>query len=361
MFTDQRPYRFHIELTDKCNAGCPMCSRTDEMNRCRVDKSVVKKVELSLDDIRQSFTPDFCQNVEEVDLCGTYGDPIAASQCLEVCEYFADQNVNIVLSTNGGLRTPDWWTRLGHAFCKTRSKVELHVDGLGDVNGLYRINTSFDKIMENIKAYLATGAAAEWNFILFKHNEHQVVGARELSRSMGFKRFVLIDTVRFDASGKFKYQMPDGTFRYLEPSGKTAADFVSAQPAPAAVAEKKSSQQTDRNILPASLSAAAATPGEQDRALNGINCKAEIRNRAYIDAFGDVSACCWISRSAQETELKAKSDLGAQAYNIRQHSMRDILGAEPFHSLYRLDWLAGANKICRRKCGDMKRNQRTAL
>ncbi len=360
MFTDQRPYRFHIELTDKCNAGCPMCSRTDEMNRCRADKSVVKKVELSLDDIRQSFTPAFCQNVEEVDLCGTYGDPIAASQLLEVCEYFADQNVNIVLSTNGGLRTPDWWTRLGHAFCKTRSKVELHVDGLGDVNALYRINTNFEKIMENIKAYLATGAAAEWNFILFKHNEHQVIEARELSRSMGFNRFVLIDTVRFDASGKFKYQMPDGTFRFLEPSGKTAADFVSAQPAPAVAALIPDGRQSDDTAKrAASLSAAA--PSRLDRAVNGINCKAQIRNRAYIDAFGDVSACCWISRSLQETELKAQSGLGPKAYNIREHSMRDILKAEPFHSLYRQDWQAGANKICRRKCGDMKRNQRTAL
>ena len=25
MFTPDRPYIFHIELTDKCNAGCPMC------------------------------------------------------------------------------------------------------------------------------------------------------------------------------------------------------------------------------------------------------------------------------------------------------------------------------------------------
>ena len=41
MFTSDRPYIFHIELTDKCNAGCPMCPRTDQMNFCKADRSKV--------------------------------------------------------------------------------------------------------------------------------------------------------------------------------------------------------------------------------------------------------------------------------------------------------------------------------
>ena len=71
MFDPSRPYSFHIELTDKCNAGCPMCPRTDAMNFCKPDRSKVFNVELGLADFREHFTDEFCARTEEI----VFGDP----------------------------------------------------------------------------------------------------------------------------------------------------------------------------------------------------------------------------------------------------------------------------------------------
>ncbi|MEL6196256.1 MAG: hypothetical protein AAFT19_00280, partial [Pseudomonadota bacterium] len=104
MFTVERPYIFHIELTDKCNAGCPMCPRTDAMNFCKPDRSVVANVELGLGDFRTHFTDAFCARTEEIVFGGAYGDPLAGSELLEITDHLTARGVRLAISTNGGLR-----------------------------------------------------------------------------------------------------------------------------------------------------------------------------------------------------------------------------------------------------------------
>ena len=152
MFTRAHPYIFHIELTDKCNAGCPMCPRTDAMNFCKPDRKKVFNVELSLDDFKQHFSDEFCAGTEEIVFGGAYGDPLAASQLLEIADHLTARGVRLAVSTNGSLRKPEWWRRLGEMMKRTGSRLELHIDGLADTNPLYRVKTDFAKIIENAEA-----------------------------------------------------------------------------------------------------------------------------------------------------------------------------------------------------------------
>ncbi len=216
MFSNERQYLFHLELTDKCNAACPMCERTLHNQNCKADRSKVRNMELDLEIIMQNFPPSFCAQIRKMDFCGGLGDPPAARECLEICEYFTDHGVKVVMSTNGGSRSTHWWKRLGTAFSRNPSLVEFHIDGLKDTNHLYRVNTRFDRIIDNARAYLGAGGNAEWHFILFKHNQHQVEEALAVSRKMGFRSFTLIDTVRFGRNEAFSYQMPNGEVRNLE-------------------------------------------------------------------------------------------------------------------------------------------------
>ena len=341
MFSTERPYRFHIELTDKCNAACPMCPRTDHMNSCKTDYSKVQKIELSLADFEQHFNDAFCRHVEEVELGGGLGDALAASQCLEICEHLISRDVRVLISTNGSLRSTAWWEELGRLFRRNDSFVELHVDGLRDTNGLYRVNTNFDKIMENARAYLATGAVAEWHYILFKHNEHQAAEAARQSREMGFRKFVLIDTIRFGSKAHFDYQMPNGEWRSLEPPSYRSNDF----------ATRFGREASDDSPNP-------VTPVEK---INGIACKSKTQNRAYINTEGYVSACCWMSGSSGELHLTSLAGKDREAFNIRNRDLADILQDEPFNSIYLKAWLDGSSATCKRKCGDMIRNTRLAV
>ncbi|MCG8598469.1 MAG: hypothetical protein MI785_29430 [Kiloniellales bacterium] len=337
MFTQDRPYSFHIELTDKCNAACPMCPRTDHTNHCTPDLSKVQNIELSLADFQANFTDDFCRRVSEVDLCGSLGDPLAARDCLAICDHLTARGVGVSISTNASLRSTKWWTELGRHFTRTPSHVEFHIDGLADTNPLYRINTSFEKIIANAAAYIATGARAEWHYILFRHNEHQVTEAQALAKEMGFRKFVLIDTIRFGARDRFDYQLPNGAYRSLQPSACDGASFQTG------FAERV---------------AEAPPPAAGD---GGIVCKSAVQNRPYINCGGYVSACCWTAGSNEELLTLDHAGLRRSAFNIRHRPLSEILAAEPFVGLFERAWLGGANPICQRKCGQMIRNKRYAV
>jgi len=343
MFTADRPYIFHIELTDKCNAGCPMCPRTDALNFCRPDRTKVFNVELGLADFREHFTDGFCARTEEIVFGGAYGDPLAASELLEIVEHLTERGVRLAVSTNGGLRKPDWWRRLGEAMKRTGSRLELHLDGLADTNHLYRVNTRWERIMENARAYIATGARAEWHFIIFRHNEHQIEEAWRLSREMGFAEFTLIDTIRFSGGPSYRYVMPDGEERALELPSVKAAQFRAAEGGVEVLERVEETKAAPRG------------------GVNGIDCKSAAFNRPYISAHGQVSACCWVTGSDEEAAFFARHSLGPERYNIRTRPLEEILLDEPFASLYARAWREDSLATCRHKCGKMLRNRRNTL
>ena len=340
MFSARRPLSFHIEVTDKCNAGCPMCPRTDAMNNCLPDRSRVFNRELKLDLFERQFTAELLARTEEIIFGGNFGDPLSASQILPIVEYLTGQGTRVAIATNGSLRKPDWWRRLGEAMKRSGSRLELHVDGLADTNHLYRTRTDFARIMENAAAYMETGARAEWHFIIFGHNQHQVEEAWQLSREMGFAAFILIDTVRFKGA-TYPYRMPDGELRHLELPEVRAADFDFG-----AGGEASRPKAGD-----------AKDPGERF-AVNGINCRSAVNNKPYIDAAGQVSACCWIAGSEEEQGFLARSGLEAERFSLYHRQLAEILEDEPFASLYAEAWQADCLTTCRQKCGMNRTNTR---
>jgi MoaA/NifB/PqqE/SkfB family radical SAM enzyme len=345
MFTQKRPYTFHIELTDKCNAGCPMCPRTDALNFCKPNREKVFNVELTLDDFRQHFTDEFCGRTSEIVFGGAYGDPLAASQLLEIADHLTARGVRLAVATNGGLRKPDWWRRLGEVMKRTGSRLELHIDGLADTNPLYRVKTNYDRIIQNAEAYIATGARAEWHFIIFRHNQHQIDEAFRLSREMGFAQFTLIDTIRFSGGDRYEYRMPGGETRHLEMPTVKAADFQTSGEGVA--------------VIERPLQAVGDNPTEAGT--NGIDCKSAANNQPYISAHGQVSACCWVTGSDEEAAFFKSHGLAPERYNIRNRPLQEILQDEPFAALYARAWSADSLKTCRHKCGKMLRNKRNRL
>ena len=335
MFDPAKPYTFHIELTDKCNAACPMCPRTDAMNFCRPNSEVIAKVDLTLADFQRHFASSLASRTAKVVFSGAYGDPLAARWCVEVVEHLASHGVEIAISTNGSLRTPAYFERLARAMQSCNGTLELHVDGLADTNALYRVNTRFSKIMENARAYIGAGGNAEWHFIVFRHNEHQIEDALKLSRETGFSRFVVIDSSRFDNSGKFPYRLPNGELRSLE---RPSRDLGEVQSLIGASEEQDPTLELDPD--------------------GAIRCKYAMRNGPYISARGIVSACCWVADSEEEAELRRSHGLVRDEFSIHQRPLEEIMLGEPFASFYAAAWETDTLSICRRKCGLMRRNRR---
>lgn len=197
MYSYEEILELHLEMTTRCNAACPMCARNVMGGR---DNPNLPEAELSIADVRAIFPREFIQRLKLMYMCGNYGDPMVAHDTLEVFAYFRDANPGIRLGmfSNGSGRDAGWWRRLA----SVANYCQFGIDGLEDTNHLHRRRTRWASIMRNAAAFIEGGGEAEWEFIVFRHNEHQIDEARELSRSMGFKRFCTRHTNRFSLRGK---------------------------------------------------------------------------------------------------------------------------------------------------------------
>lgn len=186
---------FQLEITSYCNSDCPQCPRNINGG---VRNPYLKQEHLPREVINNAFTQEVCSNLRQIFFCGSYGDPIMHPEFRSILRDFREKNPTLWLyvHTNGGAHDEDYWLEVGEII-GNYGKVDFNVDGLADTNPLYRTNTDFDKIMANAAAYMSTGAKAEWNYIVYKHNEHQINDARTFAEFWGFQAFNPRSTGRF--------------------------------------------------------------------------------------------------------------------------------------------------------------------
>jgi len=194
----------HIELTTRCNAVCPMCMRN---YRGLDHNDGYPLTELRLPDIKKIFSEDFCQQIRGIHFNGNLGDFSLARDALDIIDHFLKYtSAEIMVSTNGSTRSPDWWSQLADP----RISVVFALDGLEDTHHLYRQHTSWHKIIDNARSLIKSGGNAIWKMIEFDHNRHQIEQCRDLSRDIGFKNFFLKNDGRdrgpvYSRDGKFSH------------------------------------------------------------------------------------------------------------------------------------------------------------
>lgn len=186
--------QLHVELTNACNAACPMCARF-HVNSPLVRPDLIIE-QITIDKFKKYFPPEVIKKMQIILFCGVHGDPGMAKDLYEICEYIAETNPEtaVRMNTNGGMRKPEFWGKLGALFAKQRQdhwrwELTWSIDGLKDTNHIYRRNVDFDAVIANAKAFIDAGGIAHWDYLIFKHNEHQIDEALELSQTMGFTHF----------------------------------------------------------------------------------------------------------------------------------------------------------------------------
>lgn len=321
-------------------------------------------VELSASDLVTIFTPDFLQQLRQIDLCGVHGDPVAARSFSQALVWFTQANPNLTIEiyTNGALRSAHWWKDLARRF--KRLKVIFAIDGLEDTHAIYRRGTRFEKAVENARAFIGAGGRAQWDFLVFRHNEHQLDEARRFAEDWGFESFVPKFSGRFyrgyyENDPKLKederwdsFPIHDGdrqVVEYLQPS----ANASHVNPAFEQMAEHF---VRDGSLIP-----------HWDGAKI---CCSVLQNRSiFVAADGSVFPCCWTYGASlyrtvygiedaldNQMEVLIQRAGGRDAIDARRHSIRDICHLQLFEEIVR-SWnqkslAAGKLKICARMCGE---------
>ena len=157
---DSRRLIAWVDLSTYCNAGCPQCHRTSS-NGDKVDW--LPLIQWDLQTFKKAFSPKELNHYTEIELCGTFGDPIMNKDVFEIVSYILEHGrASVKINTNGSLRDEEWWWNLG---CLSK--------------------TDLQKIQDNVEAYCATGAKAHVMTIVFKHNQNYKNDIEKMIREWG--------------------------------------------------------------------------------------------------------------------------------------------------------------------------------
>jgi MoaA/NifB/PqqE/SkfB family radical SAM enzyme len=350
-YSEINPHTIHLEITDRCNASCPQCGRNKLGG---AEKPHLPGAELTLEDIKKILPENTIGQFKRLYMCGNFGDPVVAKDTLEVFEYLREFNPNISLgmNTNGSARSTEWWTRMGKVFAP-KGAIKFGIDGLKDTNHIYRRNTDFNKIIENASAFIAAGGRAQWEFLVFKHNEHQVDQARKLSEELGFEKFTLKKTGRFFSNTKIKTNDNQKVFK---PNGDL--DYIIEKPSVEEYQNK--SLLKEQKII--------EQFGSMETYLDEtpVNCKVVKEGSLYISAEGLAFPCCWTANQLYLWYMPKETGPiwkilnkhgGKDAINAINTKLEEIANGSVFSEI-KNSWSCsslseGKLKVCAKTCGDL--------
>jgi len=181
------PLVLHLDPTNICNLRCPFCATG-------AGENPVPKGNLTFSDFKKIF--DQLKDYLVITRLDGSGEPFLNPDIYRMVEYASDSGVLSAISTN--------FTTLGEEGLKRildsgLDYLIIALDGATkEVYEEYRIGANFEKVIENIesivrlkKEYGKKNPFIEIQFIIFKHNEHQIEDMKSLSERLDVDRLVI--------------------------------------------------------------------------------------------------------------------------------------------------------------------------
>jgi sulfatase maturation enzyme AslB (radical SAM superfamily) len=283
------------------------------------------------------------------------------------------------------MRSEEFWFKMGQLFKdKKHWDIVFSIDGLEDTNHLYRRGVEWTKLMNNLTAFIKGGGVAIWEYLIFKHNEHQVDQARQLSVDLGFKEFrpkkalgvFTGDQLSFlpavNSNGNIEHliesptnpayrnlEVPSGTKQLVPQEIQFNVQFYKNRKQTVDT-YKKNVDHITNTIYHKMLLEDLKT---QDTSL--ISCKAVERNEIFITSDGTLLPCCYVgtqytSGYSKSEDLQLKHEMnkwGEEAFNLNSHSIIEVLESGAFDRIFGDSWTkksCGDGKliVCANACGE---------
>lgn len=186
------PIAISIEPTTSCNLRCPECpsglrafSRPIGMLERELNQTIVDELKHTLTYITYYFQ----------------GEPFLNPHFTEMVAYASRHRIYTATSTNAHYLTEE---NCNKTIDSGLNRLIISIDGIEqDSYGKYRIGGSLSKVIEGTKNIVRLKKERNsrtpfiiWQFIVFKHNEHELEGVRKLADEVGVDELA-IKTAQF--------------------------------------------------------------------------------------------------------------------------------------------------------------------
>ncbi len=178
------PYWLTIDPSSRCSLRCPLCP-TGQRRGTR------PAVNMSMDRFRKvidSLGPWLIH----MDMCN-WGEPLMNESIFDMVSYAKRYLIHIKIDTNMTVLSDESAEKL---VSSGLDRVILSVDGVTqETYGIYRKGGDIKKVFDNIRLLAEKRAEVssdkpflEWQFLVFRHNQHEIERAREIAPELGVDR-----------------------------------------------------------------------------------------------------------------------------------------------------------------------------
>ncbi|MGQ0552567.1 MAG: radical SAM protein [Planctomycetota bacterium] len=185
------PYVLKIESTNICNQRCPFCLDRD---RSKIDADGRGFGKMHLDCFKRIIDV-MAPTAMRLNLYGS-GEPVLYPDIYEMIRYAADRNIGVTISANLSVFNKDNAERLVESGLE-HLIVSCH-GASPETYDKYNVGGDFWRTIENMKAICDAKRRlgrrlpfVDWQFLRFRHNQHEMPKARQMAKDIG------VNAIRF--------------------------------------------------------------------------------------------------------------------------------------------------------------------
>ncbi len=290
LYNSDKPFDIMLDITTRCNAGCPQCHRTD-LNKLK-KQSWLPDINWNLETFKKAYPENVIKKLRVADFCGTWGDPMVNNNIIDMIKYIRDVNVEtkININTNGSMRNDEFWWDLGVAGGKNLIVV-FAIEGINqEMHEVYRQNTFLDKILNNMNTLSNTKARIFTQTLIWKHNEDYLDEIENLCVEHGSVRHNVMATDRWGNTKELKFIKTNGKEGVLRKTGETFNDkdeFIVLNRR-RFVRKKKYMKTADKELI---------DKIRKSKKVMDIVCEWGEKNKVVVNPDGQVLPCCFFCNS----------------------------------------------------------------
>ncbi|MBM3251211.1 MAG: radical SAM protein [Candidatus Omnitrophica bacterium] len=176
------PFILGIEPGNACNLNCPLCPtgrREEGLEKGFMEFCLFKKI---FDDLEDYLS---CINLY------SWGEPLLNKDLIKMITYAKDINKGIRITTSTNLNITNKEMLKGLVVSGI-DEIIVSCDGASEASySKYRVGGDFKLVMDNLRYLAQTKTAFKaktaviWNFLVFRHNEHEIEMARKTAQAIG--------------------------------------------------------------------------------------------------------------------------------------------------------------------------------